>query len=190
MPNVYDFDETVIYPDSGREFIRFCQRRHFLRTLPWMLPLGFQALRFAWNRKRGLPVRGDFYRFLRSLPDWREEVRLFWEANADAFLKPWFLAQLRPGDIVISCSPEFLLRPLCERLGLRLAATRVNLDSGKYRLDGNSCHGSEKVRRLREAFGEVEIDEFYSDSLDDAPLAKLAKRAWLVTGDERVPWPK
>ena len=188
MPNVYDFDKTIVYPDSGRAFLRFCYRRHFLRMLLYSPAIVAQSLRFAVNRRRGLPAKGDFYGFIRSLPDWREEVRLFWEAHADTMLKPWYLAQKRPDDIVISCSPDFLLAPLCEQLGVRLVCTRVNTTTG--RLEGYSCYGAEKVRRLHEAYGDLEIGKFYSDSLSDAPLAALARRAWLVEGDERVPWPK
>ena len=32
------------------------------------------------------------------------------------------------------------------------------------------------------------IDEFYSDSLSDAPLANLAHRAYLVKGEDLFPW--
>ena len=54
--------------------------------------------------------------------------------------------------------------------------------------EGENCHGEEKVRRLREAYPEVEIREFYSDSLSDTPLAKLADKAYLVKGQELLPW--
>ena len=50
-----------------------------------------------------------------------------------------------------------------------------------------NCHGEEKVRRFREVYGDAQIDEFYSDSLHDTPLAKEAKRAFLVKKDEILP---
>jgi len=188
MPNVYDFDKTIVYPDSGFAFFGFCLRRHFIRLLRHLPRMGLETLRFAANRKRNAPVKGEFYVFLRSLPDWREEVRLFWQTKKETMLKPWYMAQMRPDDIIISCTADFLLRPLCEQLGVRLVATRVNTDT--FRLEGLSCYGEEKVRCLRAAFGPVEIGEFYSDSLADAPLAALARRAWLVKGDALLPWPR
>ena len=187
MPNVYDFDKTVVYPDSGFTFFGFCFRRHPLRLLRHLPGLGMELSRFALNRRRNLPVKGEFYRFVRSLPDWREEVRLFWQQNAESMLKPWYLAQKRPDDIIISCTAAFLLEPLCEKLGIRLLGTNVCMDS--YRLQGNSCFGEEKVRRYREVYGELEIDEFYSDSLHDAPLARIAKKAYFVIDDEIQLWP-
>jgi len=143
-------------------------------------------LRFALYFRRRPSFKAEYYNYLRGLPDWREEVRLFWEANTDKLLKPWYLAQMRSDDIIVSCSAEFFLRPLCEQLGVRLVATRVNPATG--RLESPSCYGVEKLRRLREDFS-VEIEEFYSDSLSDAHLAALARRAFLVKGDARVPWP-
>jgi len=186
MPNVYDFDKTIVYPDSGAEFYQFCLRRHpgLLRYFPRLV---LELLRFAAKHGRAAPFKAEYYRYLRGLPDWREEVRLFWETKADAMLKPWYLAQARPDDIIISCSAEFFLQPLCERLGVRVVGSRVNPETG--RLEGYSCYGAEKLRRLQEACGTLEIEDFYSDSLSDAPLAKLARRAFLVKGDVRSPWP-
>jgi len=187
MPNVYDFDHTVAYFDSGSQFILFCLRRHFFRMAGHMPRVLRELLRFRHGAKRGKTVKGEYYLFLRRLPGWREEARLFWEAKADQMLKPWYLAQMRPDDVIISCSPDFLLQPLCDKLGVRLLATRVDQRTG--RLEGFSCYGAEKVRRLREAFGDIEIGEFYSDSLSDTPLAKLAQKAFFVRGDERMDWP-
>lgn len=186
-PNVYDFDQTVVYFDSGSRFILFCLRRHFFRMARYMPHIFRALLRFRRGARRGEAVKGEYYRFLPGLPDWREDVRLFWEAREESQLKSWYLARRRPDDVIISCSPDFLLQPLCDRLGVRLIATRVDQKTG--RLVGFSCYGEEKARRLREAYGTIEIGEFYSDSLTDAPLARLAERAFFVRGDERTPWP-
>ena len=189
MPNVYDFDQTVIYPDGGYTFFKFCLRRHFFRLLPKLPGTIRGLLRFhVRENKHEVAARGEFYNWLPKLPDWQEEVRLFWEAKAGELLKPWYLAQKRLDDIIISCSPDFLLQPLCDKLGVRLLATRVDESTGS--LKGFSCYGAEKVRRLHETYGQIEIGEFYSDSLTDTPLARLAQKAFYVKGDERVAWPE
>ena len=38
--------------------------------------------------------------------------------------------------------------------------------------------------------GEAEVAAFYSDSLADTPMARLAREAWLVKGDALSPWPE
>jgi len=73
-----------------------------------------------------------------------------------------------------------------QKLGVRLLASRVDKHTGKT--DGENCHGAEKVRRLHEAYPNVEIAEFYSDSRSDSPLAELAEHAYLVHGQARTPW--
>jgi phosphoserine phosphatase len=55
---------------------------------------------------------------------------------------------------------------------------------------GANCHDTEKVTRFREAHGEARIEEFYSDSRSDAPLAALAKRAYFIRNGRPEPWGK
>ena len=131
-------------------------------------------------------VKQRFYRYLRHVPDVREEVERFWLTH-DKNLKDWYFAQKREDDLIISASPEFLLEPLMNRLGLALIASRVVPETGVY--EGLNCHGEEKVRRMREAEPETQIDGFYSDSKSDTPLAKLARNAFMVTGDEITAFP-
>ena len=67
-------------------------------------------------------------------------------------------------------------------------AVGVGWDDVTGKTDGENCHGAEKVRRLHEAYPDVEIAEFYSDSRSDSPLAELAEHAYLVHGQTRTPW--
>ena len=45
-----------------------------------------------------------------------------------------------------------------------------------------------QVRRFREKFPDARIDEFYSDSHSDDPLAALAGKAVLVRGERLCAW--
>ena len=47
-------------------------------------------------------------------------------------------------------------------------------------------HGSTHVVGIPDA----QIEDFYSDSYSDDPLARIAKRAILVKGDQLLPWNK
>ena len=100
----------------------------------------------------------------------------------------WYLAQKRDDDLIISASPEFLLRPITEKLGVQLIATRM--DSRTGRITGNNCHDSEKISRFLRDYPNGSVDVFYSDSLSDSPMAWFASKAFLVKeGRELVPWP-
>ena len=39
-------------------------------------------------------------------------------------------------------------------------------------------------------FAGKKIDEFYSDSLSDSPLAAISQKAYVVKGDEMTVWPQ
>lgn len=184
--NVYDFDKTILPYDSTEAFSLFCLRRHpramlgALRAVPYA---ALMPLRIVTKTR----AKEVFYSFLANLEDVDAEVEAFWAENLKN-INAWYLAQRRPDDLVISASPEFLLRPAAEALGFRLIASRVDKRSG-WTL-GLNCHDEEKVRRLREEYPEVEIAEFYSDSLSDTPLARIAERAFIVKGSVLSPWPQ
>jgi phosphatidylglycerophosphatase C len=179
--NVYDFDNTIFRGDSTARFFCFCLKRHprILRRLP---VVAFAALLLLTGRTDKTGFKGRLFGFLRDLPDVEAEVAAFWSKNAGR-IKHWYLAQKRDDDLIISAGPEFLLRPVCPRL----IASRVDPRTGAY--IGKNCDGAEKLRRFRSEFESATIDEFYSDSLRDAPLAKVAARAYLVKGDQISPWP-
>ena len=80
-----------------------------------------------------------------------------------------------------------MLEPICATLGIGyLMASKVDPHTGIY--SGVNCHGKEKVRRFYERFPDGKIDEFYSDSYSDAPLAAIAEKAFLVKGTELKNW--
>lgn len=180
--NVYDFDKTIYPVDSTAQFYRWCLRRYpaCRRTLG-ITALAFLSIGLGLKTKtRGKEL---FYRFLRHVPP--DAPAVFWDEHL-AFIRPWYLKQRRGDDLVISASPEFLLRPAAEALGFSLIASRVGQDTGLY--SGENCHGKEKVRRFREAYGDAAVEGFWSDSRSDTPMAELAERAFLVRRGVPEPW--
>ena len=185
LRNVYDFDNTIYRGDSSVDFFRHCAAKYPRAYLSALAALPFLLL-MQMGLAEKTRVKQRFYRYLRHVPDVLEEVERFWLTH-DQNLKDWYFAQKRDDDLIISASPEFLLAPVMQRLGLSFLASRVDAASGRY--TGKNCHGEEKVRRMRESYPEVQIDQFYSDSMNDLPLAKLAREAFMVKGDERKPFP-
>ncbi len=183
--NVYDFDNTIYRGDSSFDFFRHCAAKYprVLLCAVGSLP---RFLGMALGLTEKTRAKERFYRYLRHVPEVTEEVDRFWLTH-DKNLKDWYFAQKKTDDLVISASPVFLLEPLMRRLNLRFIASRVDPKTGLY--DGANCHGEEKVRRMRELYPDVQIDLFYSDSLNDTPLARIAQEAFMVKGDERTAFP-
>ena len=182
--NVYDFDNTILRGDSTARFFAYC----LLRTPRMWLDAPGQILNgllFLAQARKKQVFKQRMLRFLRWI-DLQSVLPAFWEKNLSR-VKPFYGTAHREDDVVISASPEFLIRPACAHLGIsHVMGSPVDPRSGIFR--GPNCHGEEKVRRFREAFPQGKIDAFYSDSHSDDPLARLAQRAILVKGDKLLPW--
>ncbi len=185
--NTYDFDETIFNPDSSYKFFMYCLARHpfaVIRTLP---KTAVFALTYTAGKIDTKTLKEQVFSFLNYLEDVDSDVDAFWDKNFSRIEK-WYLKQKRPDDIIISASPEFLLKPACQRLGVALLATPMNKLNGK--IEGLNCHDSEKVRRFYEAYPRAHTENFYSDSLSDTPMAQIADKAWLVNKQTISPWPQ
>ena len=185
--NAYDFDDTIFTPDSSYLFLRYCLR-HYPRTVIRIVPSALlQTISFiSQGRKDAKKLEESLFSFLNSVDDIDRIVSDFWTENFFR-IAPWYMKQRQKDDVIISASPEFLLRPAAERLGVDLIATRMNPYTGK--IAGRNCHDAEKVRRFLEKYHDVTIECFYSDSVSDTPMAKLAKHAVLVSKNGFSPWP-
>lgn len=183
--NVYDFDKTIYDGDSTLDFYFYCIQRQpmILMWLPsqiWAFALCFFGVIDKTKFKQ------CFYIFLKSLKNIDDLIILFWGMN-EKKIKEWYIKRQQFDDVVISASPEFLLKPICDKFQIQyLIASRVDKQNGKYY--GLNCYGEEKVSRFKEVFPNNSISEFYSDSLSDAPLAILAKKSYIVQKNNVVAW--
>ena len=178
--NVYDFDGTIYNGDSSVDFWLFCSRRNpsvFFRCLPRLIK---GAALYALGRIPKEAWKEKFFSFLNYMPADETLVRSFWETHFRR-IKKWYLDRKQGNDLIISASPVFLLSPVSKRLGVSLIASEVDPETGRF--SGRNCSGDEKVRRFRLACPNESVDEFYTDSRKDLPMAGLAARAYLVRGN-------
>ena len=182
--NVYDFDNTIYDGDSTFDFYIFCLKKH--KKIIGLFPSLTVAFINYYVLKKGTKTqfKEKMYRFL-CFVDTEKEVKFFWDSHSKN-IKGWYYTNQKDDDIIISASPEFLLKPICTKLKIKhLIASNVSPLDGKY--SGINCHGKEKVRLFRKEF-EGEIDEFYSDSYSDTPLAEISKNAFMVKKDRISAW--
>lgn len=183
--NVYDFDNTIYRGDSTADFYLFCLKKHpgILMELPILIGCFIILLMGQYSETA---FKEKLYRFLRYVSNVDDLVNEFWRYHHTR-VKDFYINGHNDNDIVISASPEFLLQPVCRSLNIHyLIASKVDKKTGLY--SGENCWGKEKVRRFREEMADAEINEFYSDSLSDAPLAEIADAAFIVRGDRIIPW--
>ncbi len=184
--NVYDFDKTIYNGDSTADFYIFALKRH--KKIIFNLPSLFGAFIKFYILRIGTKTRfkQTMYKFLTKC-DVEKDVEDFWKINENK-IKDFYFVQQKEDDVIISASPLFLLKPICDKLNIHfLIASNVDSKTGKY--SGENCHGKEKVRRFYDVFGkDARVDCFYSDSLSDTPMAKIACKAYLVDGDNIKKW--
>lgn len=182
--NVYDFDKTIYKKDCTYEFYKHCLRRK-IRIMKY-IPKQIKAfINYHLGLINKTQMKEVFYLFLKDF-DVANEVEVFWDKQSP-YINSWYKKLQKNSDIIISASPEFLIKPICKRLSIKHSmASKVNVNTGKY--TGINCHGKEKVRRYNEKYSDKQIDNFYSDSLSDTPLAILAKDAYIVRGEQIQVW--
>lgn len=182
--NIYDFDGTLYGGDSTLDFILYSLKKHpaLLRFFPG---IGIQFCRYACKAIDKTTFKQGLYHIFSGY-DVESELEEFWDSHQHKIFS-WYPDQHREDDIIISASPDFLLRPICHRLGIRhLIASQVDPKTGIY--TGQNCWGPEKVDRLKEELGVTHCDQFYSDRYCDQPLADLAEEAYLIVKGEIRPW--
>ena len=184
--NVYDFDDTIFRGDSTRAFWAYCLKRApgLARFLPRQCAA---AVRYALGRTAKEAFKEAFFYLFGRACRTRTPGRRISGARMNAGSARGIWPRSSRTTWSFSASPEFLLAPACRRLGIRPPiASRVDARTGRY--TGLNCKGAEKVSRFREQYPDAEIGQFYSDSRSDAPLAHLARRAFLVRGDSYTSW--
>lgn len=183
MINVYDFDETIYDGDSSIDFFKYALsiNKKCLFIIPKLI---IAVILYLLKIKEKEYLKSIFFSFIKYFENLDRVVKDFWKTN-DKKIKNFYLKQKNKNDIIISASPEFLLRPVAQKYNFQLIATAVNTSTGK--IVGKNCYGEEKVNRLLKT-GIKQFDEFYSDSLSDIPLSKLAKQAFIVKKEEIIKW--
>jgi len=182
--NVYDFDDTILSGDTTyRYFFNAFRYPAAWKALPGIL---WNFVLYGLKKREFIRYKEVLFSYLKYLPE--DAVEAFWDRNMKR-IKAYYPAQKREDDVVITASPEFLVRPAMERLGVK-NVIGTEMDPRTGRITGENCKRAEKVRRFYEAYPGGKIDEFYSDSLSDTPLAELAEKAFLVKGETLLPWPK
>ena len=183
--NVFDFDGTIYKGDCSYDFVRYCfkkypkTRRHILSILWYGAGYGLKLVKKKTFKQKLFAIVSKIENLPRAVSD-------FWAINKSK-IKKWYLDMKKPDDVIISASPEFLLEPICKKLGVEcMMATKVDKKTGLF--EGENCHGKDKVGRFYAKYPNGEIDEFYSDMYCDTPLAELAKKAFIVKGEKLSPW--
>lgn len=186
--NVYDFDGTIYYPDCALSFALWCIRRHPSLLFTY-LPGALKCLvQYKTGKVQRFVFERTFISFLSKIDDFDVQIEKFWDKH-EKNISDWYLKQKRSDDLIISASPNCIIGPIAERLGVNYIATEYDREVGAF-VD-NLMYAREKAAYIFDN-DFPDIENFYSDSLADTPLALCAEKAHLVTNKARtvIDWPK
>ena len=183
----FDFDGTLTTRDSFTAFLRW--RMGGWRWGAGLLRLLPNALAYLVTRDRGRLKAASVRVFLRGLSReaLQRETGEFAVQLGPRLLRPDALqaweAHRGAGDrlVIVTASPEEVVAPFAMSLGAdALIGTRLRWTvDGRIGdgLAGANCRGMEKVRRLRDRFGEgAVVGDAYGDTSGDREMLAMALR--------------
>ncbi len=182
--NIYDFDNTILKGDSSVKFIKYSLYHHPFLVLSSFLKSLKVGIKYLLKKSDFGSFKSVMFSFVKKINNLDDYMEKFVLKNMK-HIKKFYLDGQKDDDTVISASFDFIVRPFCEKLGIKnIIATKY--DTKKGLIIGKNCKGEEKIKRFRELFKDTKVFAAYSDSLSDIPMFKIAKKAYLVKNDEII----
>ena len=179
MINAYDFDETIYDGDSSVDFYFYSLKRN-KKVLIQLPRQAWGAILYKLKIIDKTRMKEHVFSFLKRIDNVDDYIEDFWKSHRKK-IKQWYKNQQEKTDVIISASPEFLLKPLEKKEHFTVIATKVDKKTGVF--NSKNCHDSEKIRRYEEKYNK-KIKKFYTDSIKaDKPMLEYAKEGYIVKGN-------
>ena len=180
---VFDFDKTIYDGDASIDFFTYCLKKNkkVLKAAPRQLSgwVRYHLKAISLNE-----FKERYFSFIKYI-NLQGMIDRFWNDNRGK-IKGWYLSVKNPDDVIISSSPDFIIRPICTWLGVNSISTVF--DTVHCKIIGENCKGEEKVKRFKELYPDTVPSEFYSDSDSDAPFAQFSSHSFKVKGNNISEW--
>jgi len=182
---VFDFDNTIYDGESLFDFFTFITKKNKKALL--YIPVALKILlQYKLKLITDENVNSLASKFTSLIVKDQNQLDLyikeFWDLNRKK-LKPEFLRKLKRNDVIITASPSLLMDGIKEQLkGVKIIASEFNLETNQFDF---LCLGENKVKKFESIYGKrKKIKEFYTDSLNDLPMVKKAKKAYMVKNNK------
>lgn len=182
--NVFDFDNTIYDGESVVDFfLYYCKKdKSLIKYIPTVAKALFEYKRGNITVEQALSKYGktvtDYYAANIGIGD---EFKRFWDTHMHK-IKPFYKQVQSDDDLIISCSPEISLDIICARLGIkRYIGSVLDAKTGEIT---RLCFKENKVKAFFDEYPDTEIENFYTDSVNDLPLIDISQNAFLVKGNK------
>jgi len=181
----FDFDGTITTKDSFLEFIKY-QKGSFkfyagiLLNSPYLVAFKVGIISNQLAKEKVM----SFFFGKMQVEKFQLACNEFSDKVIPSLIRPKALLEIRKLQeagvevVIVSASAENWLRNWCLTQGVSILATRLQDNNGRItgKIEGQNCHGEEKVHRVHEAYDLSEYAKIYcyGDTKGDKPLLGLA----------------
>ncbi|MGE8684245.1 MAG: HAD-IB family hydrolase [Acinetobacter sp.] len=194
---LFDFDGTLCNKDSFTGFIFYSlSKRHIVRQaikiLPWIQGYYLNLYPAHAMRPRlyaAMFSQANHEQILKHAKSYAEELM--------SDLNPTLYTQLKKHQnqghevVLVSASVDLYLKPIAEKLGVRLICTETAFQNQKLtgRYQTMDCSGEQKKIRVLEQFNLQDYDQVYAygNSEEDLAMFELATHHFMNGQDKALP---
>ncbi len=181
---VFDFDNTIYDGESGLDFFLYYLKKEPKEVAKYIPKFGEAFLKYKMGKLSIDSVLSEYSYILKEccdkFDDIEENINIFWDEH-EKNIKSFYAKIQKDDDVILSACPEIMLKEICKRIGIKnYIGSKIDIETGTIQ---SICYRDNKIKMFKEVYGDIEIDEFYTDSINDKPFMDIAKDAYYVTGD-------
>ncbi len=182
---VFDFDNTVYNGESSVDFFKYYFFRYPGKVIRYVPAFAKGVIRYKLGKLSIDEVFAEYSVIFKECCELFDnipaEIEKFWDKN-EKNVKQVFRDMLLPDDLILSASPEVVLKVICRRIGVKnLIGSDLDIETGEVR---SVCYRDNKIKCFKAVYGDVRIDEFYTDSVMDMPFMEISENVFFVKGDK------
>ena len=178
---VFDFDNTVYNGESALDFFIYYLKKFPLQVAKYIPEFASGVIKYkrgSLSIDEALQSYSSIFKdCCRRFDDIPAEIERFWDKNAHN-VKQFYLDMKQPDDVILSASPEVVLKVICSRIGVKnVIGSQLDIEKGEIH---SICYRENKIGRFKEHYPDTVIDEFYTDSFNDKPFMDISNDVYLV----------
>ncbi|MCM1544597.1 MAG: haloacid dehalogenase-like hydrolase [Ruminococcus sp.] len=182
--NVYDFDNTVYDGETLVDFIIYYVFHDIKiwRFIPKLLFIWLKDSLHLFTVEEAVEAYAGFlegyYVHVKTLD---EDTVKFWDKH-EKKIKPFYKKIRRDDDVFVTGTTDFIFDEIARRMNIKNYITSaVDRKTGKFT---RLCFLENKVKLFRERYPDAEIENFYTDSMNDKSMMDISKNVYLVKGSK------
>lgn len=177
--NVYDFDDTIYDGDTNRDLMKYSFKKHPFLVIKSLLKTIIPFIKYKMKKIPFERVKEVMLSFLFELDDTEKYIKSFVKDHMKN-IKSWY--KVNKNDVILSASYYLWISEFAKELGVKHVIATNTDENGK--IVGKNCKKQEKVNRLKEKFSLDKIETAYGDSACDMYVLNVAKKGFVVEGNE------